>query len=90
VGSFGGVVEVIDYASSKAGQFRILVVPDKTDEKWPKQLRIGSGTKGWVMLNDVPIWWELWRQLNGFPVSLYQEPEPDKPIKKSETKSEEK
>ena len=90
VGSFGGVVEVIDYASSKVGQFRILVVPDKADEKWPKQLRVGSGTKGWVMLNDVPIWWELWRQLNGFPVSLYQEPESDKPVKKSETKSEEK
>jgi multidrug resistance efflux pump len=90
VGSFGGIVEVIDYASAKAGQFRILVVPDKADEKWPKQIRVGSGTKGWVMLNDVPIWWELWRQLNGFPVSLYQEPELDQPIKKSDTKSEEK
>ncbi len=78
VGSFGGLVEVIDYTSTKPGQFRILVVPDKTDEQWPKQLRVGSGTKGWVMLNDVPIWWELWRQLNGFPTSLYKEPEADK------------
>ena len=90
VGSFGGIVEVIDYASSKPGQFRILVVPDANDEKWPTQLRVGSGTKGWVMLSDVPIWWELWRQLNGFPTSLYKEPAKDEPIKKTETKSEEK
>jgi hypothetical protein len=26
------------------------------------------------MLNDVPVWYEIWRQLNGFPPSLYEEP----------------
>ena len=75
VGTFGGIVRVIDYVNSKPGQFRILVVPDGTDEKWPSQLRIGSGTKGWVMLDDVPVWYELWRQLNGFPPSLYAAPD---------------
>lgn len=75
VGTFGGVVEVIDYVSSKPGEFRILVIPDKSDEAWPGQLRMGSGTKGWVMLNDVPVWFEIWRQLNGFPASIYGEPE---------------
>lgn len=74
VGTFGGVVKVIDYVNSKNGEFRILVTPDPDDEKWPELLRLGSGTKGWVMLDDVPIWYELWRQLNGFPPSLYQEP----------------
>lgn len=74
VGSFGGVVEVIDFVNSKPGEFRILVVPDKADEKWPKQIRNGSGTQGWVMLDDVPVWYEIWRQLNGFPPSLYEEP----------------
>lgn len=74
VGSFGGIVEVIDYVNSKPGEFRILVVPDKEDEKWPKQIRNGSGTQGWVMLDDVPVWYEIWRQLNGFPPSLYEEP----------------
>ncbi len=74
VGSFGGVVEVIDFVNSKPGEFRILVVPDLTDEKWPKQIRNGSGTQGWVMLDDVPVWYEIWRQLNGFPPSLYEEP----------------
>jgi len=75
VGTFGGQVEVIDFVNSQPGEFRILVIPDKDDEPWPHQLRMGSGTKGWVMLNDVPVWFEIWRQLNGFPASIYQQPE---------------
>ncbi|MFM8743490.1 MAG: HlyD family secretion protein [Cytophagales bacterium] len=79
VGTCGGTVEVIDYVNSKPGEFRILVVPDKKDTPWPKQLRMGSGIKGWVMLDDVRVWFELWRQLNGFPPSLYHEPEVEVP-----------
>jgi multidrug resistance efflux pump len=86
VGSFGGVVEVIDFVNSKPGEFRILVVPDKEDEKWPKQIRNGSGTQGWVMLDDVPVWYEMWRQLNGFPPSLYEEPLNDYLEKNSNSK----
>lgn len=74
VGTFGGKVEVIDYVSTEPGAFRILVIPDKEDEPWPAQLRVGSGTRGWVMLDNVPIWYEIWRQLNGFPPSLYEAP----------------
>jgi multidrug resistance efflux pump len=74
VGSFGGLVEVIDYVNTKPGEFRILVTPDPADDKWPKQIRNGSGIQGWVMLDDVPVWYEIWRQLNGFPPSLYEEP----------------
>ncbi len=73
VGTFGGKVEVIDFVNSKPGMFRILVTPDLADDKWPEQLRVGSGTKGWVMLESVPLWYEIWRQLNGFPPSLYEE-----------------
>jgi len=87
VGTFGGVVEVIDFVNSKPGEFRILVVPDKQQEPWPKQLRMGSGIKGWVMLSSVPVWFELWRQLNGFPPSIYEEPEhPMEEIKKEKEK----
>ncbi len=74
VGTFGGEVTVIDYVNSKPGEFRVLITPDKADEPWPKQLRMGSGIKGWVMLDDVPVWYEIWRQLNGFPPSLYRAP----------------
>ncbi len=72
VGTFGGVVSVIDRVESKPGYFRMLVTPDPEQDEWPEQLRMGSGIKGWVMLNDVPIWYELWRQLNGFPPSIYE------------------
>ena len=86
VGTFGGEVKVIDYVNSKPGEFRILVVPDVNDEMWPVQLRIGSGTKGWVMLDSVPVWYELWRQLNGFPPSLYQAPSATLEAKQDERK----
>lgn len=87
VGTFGGEVKVIDYVNSKPGEFRILVVPDTQDERWPPQLRMGSGTKGWVMLDNVPVWYELWRQLNGFPPSLYEEPAtPEEEQKKEQAK----
>lgn len=77
VGTFGGKVVVIDAVSSTDGKYRLLIRPEVMpgDQPWPKQLRVGSGAIGWVMLDDVPIWYELWRQLNGFPPSLKREPE---------------
>lgn len=89
VGSFGGTVEVIDVVNTHPGEFRILVIPDLKDTAWPKQIRVGSGTKSWVMLDNVPVWYELWRQLNGFPASLYAEPNTDKPEKKKDKKESE-
>ncbi len=75
VGTFGGLVKVIDRVNNGDGRFRILVVPDPEDDPWPEQLRLGSGIKGWVMLDNVAVWYEIWRQLNGFPPSLYGAPE---------------
>lgn len=65
-GTFGGKVAVIDNFDTD-GLYRILVVPDENDTPWPEQIRVGSGAFGWLMLKDVPIWYELWRQFNGFP-----------------------
>lgn len=78
VGTFAGKVAVIDKVSSADGKYRLLIkpttpVPDK-DEPWPEQLRLGSGAFGRVILNAVPLWYEIWRQLNGFPPSLEKEP----------------
>jgi len=70
VGTFGGEVAVIDQVASTNGQFRVLVVPDSADEPWPQQLRLGSGVYGWAALNTVRVWFEIWRQLNGFPPSI--------------------
>ena len=70
VGTFGGEIRVIDLTTSAEGKYRVLVVPDSTQEPWPKQIRVGSGVFGWAMLDGVRVWFELWRQLNGFPPSI--------------------
>ena len=79
VGTFGGEIRVVDFASSRGGQYRVLVVPDTTDEAWPsaERLRMGSGVQGWAMLREVPVWFEIWRQLNSFPPSLSVPPSSD-------------
>lgn len=76
VGTFGGRVAVVDRVTSKAGQFRVLVTPDPQDEPWPQQLRMGTGVYGWTMLREVRVWFEIWRQLNGFPPSVANPTDP--------------
>lgn len=70
-GTFGGEVVAIDNFISSNGKYRILVGPDKADDAWPKALRVGGGAVGFALMSDVPIWYELWRQVNGFPPDLY-------------------
>lgn len=70
VGTFGGQIAVIDQNVSPDGRFRVLVTPDSTDEEWPEQLRLGSGAYGWAALRNVRVWFEIWRQLNGFPPAI--------------------
>ena len=77
-GTFGGVVVAIDQNISENGRFRLLVAPDKNDVEWPNQIRMGGGVFGMALLNNVPIWYEIWRQINGFPPNFY---EPDAKIK---------
>ncbi|WP_291989003.1 HlyD family efflux transporter periplasmic adaptor subunit [Luteitalea sp.] len=69
VGTFGGRVLLIDPTDNGKGRFRVLVEPDPNDDPWPSRrfLRQGVRTNGWVLLNIVPIGYELWRQFNGFP-----------------------
>jgi len=71
VGTFGATVTVIDQFPNRQGMFRVLLTPDTThDVDWPAQLRLGTGAQGWAMLDNVTVGWELWRQLNGFPLSI--------------------
>jgi len=70
-GTFGGKVYAIDNFTSTNNMYRILVVPDPDEEPWPDALRLGSGADGIALLNDVPVWYEIWRQMNGFPADFY-------------------
>jgi hypothetical protein len=81
IGTFGGEVVFVDATDDGSGKFRVVVGPaddivDRGDGKgpvtvgWPDKdrwLRQGARANGWVMLNQVPLWFELWRQINGFP-----------------------
>ncbi len=72
-GTFIGEVVYVETNKSENGQFRILVVPIKGDEPWPTTLKLGVGAQGFAMLKDVGVWYELWRQINGFPPDFYSQ-----------------
>ncbi len=78
VGTFPGKVALVDALGRENGRFRIVVVPQEgSEEIWPepRYLRQGIKAKGWVLLNQVSLGYEVWRQLNGFPVSLPEQPD---------------
>ncbi|WP_281846385.1 HlyD family secretion protein [Olleya namhaensis] len=71
-GTYGAKVVAIERFISPNGKFRILLAPIEGEHKWPEAVRVGSGARAIGLLEDVPIWFELWRQLNGFPPNYYQ------------------
>lgn len=81
-GTYGAKVVAIENFISDNGKFRVLLAPDEEDHEWPKDIRAGSGAFTLALLEDVPIWYELWRQLNGFPPNYYQPETTNKTAKK--------
>ncbi|GAA0873219.1 biotin/lipoyl-binding protein [Gangjinia marincola] len=71
-GTYGGQVVAIETFISENGKYRVLIKPDPADHEWPDEIRVGSGAFTMALLEDVPIWFELWRRLNGFPPNYYQ------------------
>lgn len=80
VGTFAGRVSAIDAAGDLQNKYRILVKPDfqkikdGKEVEWPASdvLRPGAKAIGWVILDEVPMWFELWRILNGFPPTIME------------------
>lgn len=71
-GFFDGEVTSVDPNASANGLFRILVAPSPDRDPWPSDnsVRLGGKVRGWVQMNTVPIWFELWRLLNDFPLQF--------------------
>ena len=82
-GTYAGKIVAVERFISDNGKYRLLIAPDPNEEPWPEALRAGSGARSIALLEDVPIWFELWRQLNGFPTNYYQ---PDSATKKTASK----
>ncbi len=70
-GAYTGTIVAYDKGAGPDGKFRVLIAPDPDSVPWPNLLRLGSGAYGIAMLKNVPVWYELWRNLNGFPPDFY-------------------
>ncbi len=70
-GTFKGRIIFVENNISPNGKFRVLITENSDYKPWPKGLRIGSGVHSLAMLKDVPIWYEIWRRINGFPPDFY-------------------
>lgn len=89
VGTFFGKVHLVDVLDDGQGRFRVLVTPDEGND-WPSSayLKQGVRTYAWILLNEVPLIFEIWRRFNGFPPSnlpVYQDAEASKKAKKSDS-----
>ena len=70
-GTYGGIIlQLINLLTTTASS-EYSVKPDPTDHPGPTALRVGSGAIGMCLFNNVPIWYELWRKINGFPPDFY-------------------
>ena len=79
-GTYSGIVSAVESDVSENGMFKVLIKEDVQQRKWPKELKIGTGANGIALLKNVPLWYELWRNINSFPPDYY------KPNKKEEQK----
>lgn len=71
-GTFGGIITAVESSARINGKFRVLVTEDKNDKPWPEELKIGTGVQAMALLKNVPVWYELWRNINGFPPDYYK------------------
>jgi multidrug efflux pump subunit AcrA (membrane-fusion protein) len=71
-GTFGGIVTAVEKNTNDDGMFRVLVKEDPNDKPWPPELQVGAGGQGIALLKDVPLWYEIWRNINGFPADYYK------------------
>ena len=78
IGTFGGVVDFVEPVANANGMFNVWIEEDPADNPWPNSdfVRLGSNARGWVLLEEVRLGYEIWRQLNNFPPK-YSQPQPE-------------
>ncbi len=73
IGTFAGKVTTVDQVAQPDGRFRVLIAEDPgSGETWPEDrfARFGTVVRAWILLETVPVGYEIWRQLNNFPPEL--------------------
>ncbi len=81
-GTFKGKIVAVEKAMSANGKFRVLIAEDPAQKQWPRELKMGTGANGLALLKDVPVWYELWRNINSFPPDYYTPATTEKTAKK--------
>lgn len=79
-GTYSAEIVAFDRVLSENGKFRILA--KSTGKPWPEAIQLGGGVEGFALLNNVPLIYELWRKVNGFPPEFYSKTNTDKNNKK--------
>ena len=85
-GTYSGEVVAIDRFAGANGMYRALVRPNPDEAPWPEELRVGGGAQSFALLNNVPIYYEIWRQINGFPPDYYKPQAKPEVMKKKKKK----
>lgn len=75
-GTYAAEIVAYDKVLSENGKFRILA--KNAGDKWPEAIQIGGGVRGFALLKNVPLFYELWRTINGFPPEFYTNEAPKK------------
>ena len=68
----GGMLALMLTIGHRTGLFRVLVEPMPGKPAWPDDhfTRLGSRVRGWIQMETVSVGYELWRQLNDFPLEF--------------------
>lgn len=69
-GTYPAEVIAYDRVISSNGKFRILA--KGKGKRWPDAIQVGGGVSGLALLGNVPLVYEMWRIINGFPPEFYQ------------------
>lgn len=69
IGTFGGKVSFIEPMANADGTFNVWIEEDPDNDAWPAEhyVRLGSQARAWILLEEVRLGYEMWRQLNNFP-----------------------
>lgn len=92
IGIYDGQVRSVDPTPRPDGLFRVLVEPMPGKPAWPERRFVRQGGKvlGWIQGDNVTVGYELWRQLNDFPLNFGQDQVAQKQQEKAEKSSIEK
>jgi multidrug efflux pump subunit AcrA (membrane-fusion protein) len=72
-GTFGGYIHSVEPISHEK-DFYYVHVFELANEPWPEDsvLRYGTQASAWIRLDSVPIWYQIWRNMNAAPPNIPQ------------------